>query len=192
MKAIKVILGITISIILSKLVEEFTDEVAKLYKKIAEEDLLDSTLDVLLSSEEAFSTTYGYHMVVVSKGTSAEDMPTAEEIRLHKAFNKVAEYKESTTKYGKDKLAEAEKELKALLEELGYEEDYELDEETTAKLTTWFDQAIHFIEEGDLFNDTINAQVQKLIDESKVTFKDSAKLARFQYAVQLAAEKDEE
>ena len=46
----------------SKLVEEFTDEVAKLYKKIAEEDLLDSTLDVLLSSEEAFSTTYGNHM----------------------------------------------------------------------------------------------------------------------------------
>lgn len=176
----------------SKLVEEFTTEVAKLYKKIAEEDLLDSNLDVLLSCEEAFETTYGFHMVVVSKGTSAEDMPTAEEIRLHKAFSKVAEYKESTTQYGKDKLAKAEEELKALLEELGYEEDYELDEETTAKLTTWFDQAIHFIEEGDLFNDTINAQVQKLIDENKVTFKDSAKLARFAYAVKLAAEKDEE
>ena len=175
----------------SKLVEEFTEEVAKLYKKIAENDLLDSNLDVVLSSEEAFATTYGYHMVVVTKGNGAEDMPTAEEIRLHKAFTKVADYKEATTQYGKDKLAEAEKELKDLLAELGYEEDYTLDTETTKKLTTWFDQAIHFIEEGDLFNDTINAQVQKLIDENQINFKDSAKLARFQYAVNLAAEDEE-
>ena len=59
----------------SKLVDEFSAEAAKLYQQIKETEL-DNNLEVVLTSEKAFSTTYGYHVIAVTKGISNVEKPT--------------------------------------------------------------------------------------------------------------------
>lgn len=178
----------------SKLVDEFSAEAAKLYQQIKETEL-DNNLEVVLTSEKAFSTTYGYHVIAVTKGISNVEKPTEDEIRLFKAFKEVSDWKESTTKYGKDKLAKAEEELKALLEELELDEDYTLDTETSNKLKAWYEQAIWFIEQGESFAgakvlaQVINENILSDIStEGKYTFVNDDVKERFEFALNVSIE----
>lgn len=179
-----------------KLVDEFSAEAAKLYKQIKEKEL-GTNLEVVLTSEEAFATTYGYHVIAVTKGIANEEKPTEDEIRLFKAFQEVEEWTDSTTKYGKDKLAKAEEALKALLKELELEEDYKLDTATSAKLKAWYEQAIWFIEQGESFSgvqalaDLINDNVLKAFNDGEINFKNTDDANRFKFAVEISIEDSE-
>ena len=179
----------------SQIYEEFADECRKLYAKAKDLNLLGTTFDVPLISEEAFTTDYGYHMIAAIGAGKPEDLPTEQEIQIFRANELVKKAQEAVDaaqksideysasgfviasyeaqlKLAKQKLAKYQDEEKALLKELGLEEDYKLSDEANAKLKAWYTPAEKKIEEGTLVTEEYVKQLEENLAANKFNFTD--------------------
>ena len=57
-----------------------------LWNQIKDLGLLGKTLDTPLIGGEAFYTDYGYHKIAVLSASEKVDLPTADEVKLHRAL----------------------------------------------------------------------------------------------------------
>ena len=177
----------------SSLVEEFVKLCQETYDAIPE-NLVGKDLDAAITANEYVLTDYGYHLVLVTGSESLIDLPTENEVKIYVAAQAIKDVEseiastESTIsqyqQYGYDissyeaqletskkKLAKLQEEQKALLKELNLAEDYELDDATSKKLSTWYAKAEQNIEQGTLVSKAYVAIFQDTM--SKFNFKAS-------------------
>lgn len=161
----------------SSIYEEFADECRVLWNRAKDLNLLGTTFDVPLISDEAFTTDYGYHMIAVLSAKKPTDLPSEEEIEIYRAqalidaINKNIEevkknietYKASgynITSYESQldvynaKLDSYKAALAKVLEKYGKESDYTLDTEATGRINAWYTNAEKAIEEGTIVTES--------------------------------------
>ena len=187
----------------SSILEPFADECKKLWKEADKLGLLGTTFDVPLVCDEAFYTDYGYHMIAVLSANKKLDLPTQEEIDIHRAqalvtsveeeIKKVEENIETYTKSGyniatyeaelaflEDKLAVYEKALADTLTKYNKEAEFELDEDQVAKITQWYTPAETAIEGGTIVTRSyIDLLTANANDIKFAKQENAAKLAEF-------------
>lgn len=105
----------------SSIVEEFADEISKIWDTIESNNLLGVTFDAPLLSDKPFASVYGYHHIAVL-GTT-EVTPLAEkdaQIEINYALTQYNAIKDSTYSFVESEKAAKKAALEALLEKYGY------------------------------------------------------------------------
>lgn len=181
----------------SSILEPFADECKVLWNKAKDLDLLDTTFDVPLICDEAFFTDYGYHMIAVLSASSKADLPTEEEIEIHRAQalidavqTKIDEAKKNIDSYLEsgyntatyeaelafleDKIAGLKTKLQEVLTKYNKDADYKLDEETVKNIEKWYTPAETEIEGGTI----VTRSYIKLLNDNiaSFTFDDASKV----------------
>ena len=183
----------------SSILEEFADECKVLWNQIKDLGLLGKTLDTPLIGGEAFYTDYGYHKIAVLSASEKVDLPTADEVKLHRALalynavvTKIAEVDkniDSYTQSGYDvssyeaekayletKLEKYEAVLKDILGD-EFAEDYKLEEDVQEKIDQWYTNAETTVEGGTLVTRSYIAKLTEIVDS--ITFANSNGKAEF-------------
>lgn len=174
----------------SSIYQEYADECNNLYKKAIELGLLDKTMDTPLISDKAIKTDYGYHMIAITSAKDAKELPTVEEIAIHRAqaildacvtaietadknINDYLSKGYDVSSYRAEKAeqetkkAKAEKELKEVLAKYGKAEDYKLDDEAKAKIEAWYTAAEKAVEGGTV----VTRSYIKALSDTATNFK---------------------
>ena len=187
----------------SSILEPFADECRKLWKEAVELGLEGETFDVPLIGGEAFYTDYGYHKIAVLAANKKLELPTQEEIDIHRAQALVAGVEEEIAtveknietytasgynissyeaelEYLEDKLAIYEANLTKVLTQYGKDAEFELDEDQQAKIKQWYTNAETEIEGGTLVTRSyIKALTETASDIKFANAANSEKLAEF-------------
>lgn len=183
----------------SSILEEFADECKVMWNEIKDLGLLGKTLDTPLIGGEAFYTDYGYHKIAVLSASEKVDLPTEEEIKLHRALTlynavveeiatveeSIASYKESgydVSSYEAEKAfkeAKLEKYVAVLKEILGEEftEDYALEEDVQEKIDQWYTNAETAVEGGTLVTRSYITKLNEIVND--ITFANNNGKAEF-------------
>ena len=189
----------------SSIMEPFADECEKMWKQVKDLGLLGKTLDAPLIGGEAFATDYGYHKIAVLSAGEKVDLPTEDEVKLHRALTlynavveeiakvdeNIASYKESgysiatyeaEKAYLETKLAKYEKALKDLLGDK-YTEDYKLDEDVQKRIDQWYTNAETAVEGGTLVTRSYVAKLTEIKNDIK--FANSNSLTKLEEFLEL-------
>ena len=117
----------------SSLVEEFLDELQKIWDSIPE-DLIGKTLDAPIYSAEPFETSYGYHHIAVTGSTEMSTLPEEEaQLAIYAALLKYNEVKDSTYTFLDGEKESTKAALEELLKQYGYNLDLAKDLESADK-----------------------------------------------------------
>lgn len=116
----------------SSLVQEFLDELQKVWNKINEAGMVGEALDAPLLSEAPFPSSYGYHHIAVTGSTKVSELPEEEaQLAIYKALLKYNEVKDSTYEFVKAEQEATKEALEELLEKYGYNLELSKKEELT-------------------------------------------------------------
>lgn len=122
----------------SSLVEEFLEELDKMYKEVkanGEEGIFD-----VAYASSPVETMYGFHLIYALNVGDNTELPTLDEINTYNLVQKASKYANSTVEY-KVKLYE---EAVAALKEKGieYTSDYKMDDAVTKRISAWYTPAV--------------------------------------------------
>lgn len=128
----------------SSLVEEFLDELEKMYNTLTTELNLEGTLEVPYVSPNNVETTYGYHKIIALGITEKTELPEEIDVRIHDLLDEISNNSNSTIDFKVKQKEEAEKELTEILKglDIEYTSDYKMDEKADAKIKAWYDNAV--------------------------------------------------
>ena len=151
----------------SNIVEEFADEISKMWDEIESAGLLGVTFDAPLLSTKPFATSYGYHHIAVL-GTT-EVTPLAEkdaQIEINYALTQYNAIKDNTYSFVQDEKAAKKAALEAVLAKYGYNLELSKKENLTdAEKETLAESKADFLEKYGFDIDTLafNTDTQKVL-----------------------------
>lgn len=162
----------------SSLVQEFLDKMAEVYHEIEQDGRTGVEFDAPYKVEGSFVTSYGYHKIAVSKAgdrvyaTETPDKTLGyEELRdsqlallTENVYKLYLEMQEDTF----------EDEKEEILEELGFDADYELDEDLQAAIEAYYVPAVEALEEEHKMDLSFSYIRETAVKSGKYVFTNTA------------------
>lgn len=122
----------------SSLVEEFLDELEKMYKEVKANGE-EGVFDVAYASDPV-ETMYGFHLIYALNIGDNTELPTFDEIITYNLVQQASKYANSAVDY---KIKLYDEAVKALKEKgIEYTSDYKMDEAVTKRITAWYTPAV--------------------------------------------------